>query len=194
MPLQQYGGSYPYTSSNKQGHTAVNDYCMAVGVMLAGSKAKGLSQNANGTTVQRITMIGLTHNSHQSSYVLVWLKWRPQHGRSRWCTFPCRRSLYTDVVLFFFRSFQKHRRARERVNNYPCSTNFEGKIESLWVGYFRRVLMNWSCFCSFWMLCCESWQPRIHKCLSFTFCCSSVSFWNPCQYTRVRIQRFRHNL
>ena len=48
MPLQQYGGSYPYTSSNKQGHTAVNDYCMAVGVMLAGAKANGWSQNANG--------------------------------------------------------------------------------------------------------------------------------------------------
>ena len=74
MPLQQYGGSYPYTSSNKQRHTAVNDYCMAVGVMLAGSKANGWSQNANGTTVQRITMIGLAHNSHQSPHVLVWLK------------------------------------------------------------------------------------------------------------------------
>ena len=40
MPFQQHGGSYRYASINKQaGNTAVKDYCMAVGVMLAGSKA-----------------------------------------------------------------------------------------------------------------------------------------------------------
>ena len=41
----------------------------------------------------------------------------------------------TQTLFYFsFRSFQKHRRARERVNKYPCSRDFEEKIEGLWVG------------------------------------------------------------
>ena len=46
--FQQHGGSYPYASINKQGNTAVKNYRMAVGMMLAGSKANGWSQTANG--------------------------------------------------------------------------------------------------------------------------------------------------
>ena len=46
MPFQQHGGSYRYASINKQaGNTAVKDYCMAVGVMLAGSKASRWSDS-----------------------------------------------------------------------------------------------------------------------------------------------------
>ena len=75
MPLQQYGGSYPYTSSNKQGHTAVNDYCMAVGVMLAGAKANGWSQNANGYDCPKNNSDwSNAQYSHQSPDVLLWLR------------------------------------------------------------------------------------------------------------------------
>ena len=60
MPLRQHGGSYPYASFNSQGNTKVNDYCMAVGVMLRGSTADGWYQNANGSTVPTAILIGPT--------------------------------------------------------------------------------------------------------------------------------------
>ena len=40
MPLQQHGGSNPYTLFNRQGNNKVNDHCMSVGVLLKGSNAK----------------------------------------------------------------------------------------------------------------------------------------------------------
>ena len=40
MSLQQHGGSYPYTSFNREGNTKVNDYCMSIGVLVKGSNAK----------------------------------------------------------------------------------------------------------------------------------------------------------
>ena len=108
MPLQQYDGSYPYTSSNKQAHTAVNDYCMAVGVMLAGAKATDGVRTPTDTTVQRITVTGLTHNIVTSLPISFC-------GSDEDCSmggavdalFQFRRRLYTDVVLFFFSFFSK---------------------------------------------------------------------------------------
>ena len=75
MPLQQYGGSYPYKSSNKQGHTAVNDYCMAVGVMLAGSQSKRMeSERQRYDCPKNNNDWPNAQYGHQSPHVLVWLK------------------------------------------------------------------------------------------------------------------------
>ena len=75
MPLQQHGGSYPYASVNRQGNTGVNDYCMAVGVMSAGSSADGWSQNANGFDSPGSDSDWPNNRyNHQSPRVLVWLK------------------------------------------------------------------------------------------------------------------------
>ena len=131
MPLQQYGGSYPYTSSNKQGHTAVNDYCMAVGCWQVPKQTDGV-RTPTDTTVQRVTVTGLTHNIVTSLPMSFC-------GSDEDCSMggavdalssvdvACTQTLF----YFSFRSFQKHRRARERVNKYPCSRDFEEKIEGL---------------------------------------------------------------
>ena len=75
MPFQQHGGSYPYASINKQGNTAVKDYCMAVGVMLAGSKANGWSQNANGYDSPKSDSDWPNARYDRSTpHLLVWLK------------------------------------------------------------------------------------------------------------------------
>ena len=61
--------------NDKQEHTAVNDYCMAVGVMLAGSKANGWSQNANGYDCPKNNNDwSNAQYSHQSPDVLLWLR------------------------------------------------------------------------------------------------------------------------
>ena len=62
-------------------------------------------------------------------------------------------SLYTDIVLFFFSFFSKHRRVRERSSFYLLSarsTDFEEKIGGLWKGWMQiakniwgRVLEEW---------------------------------------------------
>ena len=87
------------------------------------------------TTVQRITVTGLTHNIVTSLPMSFC-------GSDEDCSMggavdalssldvACTQTLF----YFSFRSFQKHRRARERVNKYPCSRDFEEKIEGLWVG------------------------------------------------------------
>ena len=65
MPFQQHGGSYRYASINKQaGNTAVKDYCMAVGVMLAGSKASRWSDSDWPNA----------RYDRSTPYLLVWLK------------------------------------------------------------------------------------------------------------------------
>ena len=49
-------------------------------------------------------------------------------------------SLYTDIVLFFFSFFSKHRRVRERSSFYLLSarsTDFEEKIEGLGTGWMQ---------------------------------------------------------
>ena len=75
MPLQQHGASYPYASINKQGNTAVKDYWMAVGLMLAGSKANGWSQNANGYDSPKSDSDRPNARYDRSSLrLLVWLK------------------------------------------------------------------------------------------------------------------------
>ena len=75
MPLTQHGGSYPYTSHNKQGNTETGDYCMAVGVQSAGTSADGWTQNANGydSPSSDSDWPNRSYN-HQSPRVLVWLK------------------------------------------------------------------------------------------------------------------------
>lgn len=75
MPHPLVGGSYPYASYNKHGNTAVNDYCMAVGVMLKGSTANGWNQNGNGyDSPQSDSDWPNTVYNHQQPYLLVWLK------------------------------------------------------------------------------------------------------------------------
>lgn len=75
MPLPQHGGSYPYASFNTQGNTQTNDYCMAVGVLRAGSSADGWTQNANGYDSPNSDSDWPNRNyNHQSPFVLVWLK------------------------------------------------------------------------------------------------------------------------
>ena len=75
MPLQQHGGSYPYTSFNSQGNTKVQDYCMSVGVLAKGSSANGWSQNANSyDSPQSDSDWPNTQYNHQSPHLLVWLK------------------------------------------------------------------------------------------------------------------------
>lgn len=75
MPLRYHGGSYPYASYNPQGNTIVKDYCMAVGVLRAGSKADGWTQSANGYDSPNSSSDWPNRSyNHQSPFVLVWLK------------------------------------------------------------------------------------------------------------------------
>ena len=77
MPLRQHGGSYPYASYNRQGNTVANDYCMAVGVMLAGAKANGWIQNHYGSGYDNPKSDSDWPNAQynqQTPHVLVWLK------------------------------------------------------------------------------------------------------------------------
>ncbi|KAL9989405.1 hypothetical protein ACROYT_G003952 [Oculina patagonica] len=75
MPFGQHGGSYPYASFNSRGNTKVTDYCMAIGVMLQGSRADGWSQNANGFDSPNSDSDWPNGQyNHQSPCVLVWLK------------------------------------------------------------------------------------------------------------------------
>ncbi|XP_068733893.1 uncharacterized protein [Montipora capricornis] len=75
MPYTAHGGSYPYASFNTEGNTATNDNCMAVGVMSKGSTAHGWSQNGNGYDSPSSDSDWPNKSySHQSPYVVVWLK------------------------------------------------------------------------------------------------------------------------
>ena len=75
MPIGGHGGSYPYASYNTRGNTAVNDYCMGVGVMMKGAKVHGWVQNANGydSAKNNADWPNASYN-HQTPYVTVWLK------------------------------------------------------------------------------------------------------------------------
>ena len=95
MPYQQHGGSYPYASVSNQGNTKVNDYCMAVGVMRPGSAADGWSQNANGFDSPSSDSDWPNQQySHQSPFVLVWLKW--------WVNLDKPLELYNDFAVCAF--------------------------------------------------------------------------------------------
>ncbi|XP_068733895.1 uncharacterized protein [Montipora capricornis] len=76
MPYSAHGGSYPYASINTAGSTYdTNDNCMAVGVMSKGSTAHGWSQNGNGYDSSSSDSDWPNKSySHQSPYVVVWLK------------------------------------------------------------------------------------------------------------------------
>ena len=75
LPYDAYGGSYPYTSYNTAGDIATNDNCMAVGVMTTSSTAHGWSQNGYGfDSASRDSDWPNGSSSHQSPYVVVWLK------------------------------------------------------------------------------------------------------------------------
>ena len=76
MPLWQHGGSYPYASFNTRGNTAVNDYCMGMGVMMKGFRVHGWYQDAQRLRQrQKTTLIGQNASyNHQAPYVTVWLK------------------------------------------------------------------------------------------------------------------------
>lgn len=75
MPYSGHGGSYPYASINTGNTCNTNDNCMAVGVMSKGSTAHGWSQNGNGYDSPSSDSDWPNKSySHQSPYVVVWLK------------------------------------------------------------------------------------------------------------------------
>lgn len=75
MPYRNHGGSYPFASVDKNGNTAKNDYCMAVGVQKKGTSGDGWSQNGNGfDSPQSNSDWPGGSVSHESPSLTVWLK------------------------------------------------------------------------------------------------------------------------